>query len=102
MPVTYQKIYTTVKKIPRGKVSTYGQIAHLVGIPSQPRGVGYALSALKEDSNIPWQRVVNAQGKISLRPFADIQRTLLEEEGIIFTEGSQIDLQKFQWKPPIF
>ena len=101
MPVTYQKIYTIVKKIPRGKVATYGQIAHLVGIPSQPRRIGYALSALNEDSNVPWQRVINAQGKISPRPFSDRQRTLLEKEGIIFTEGSQIDLQKFQWEPHI-
>ena len=54
MPITYQKIYTIVKKIPRGKVATYGQIVHLVGIPSQPRWIGYALSARNEDSNVPW------------------------------------------------
>jgi methylated-DNA-protein-cysteine methyltransferase-like protein len=90
---TYEKIYATVGKVPKGKVATYGQIAHLCGIPTQARQVGYALAALKRNpKNIPWQRIVNAQGKT----FADKQQALLEEEGIVIQKGS-VDLKRYQW-----
>jgi len=95
----YEKIYSAVKKIPRGKVATYGQIAGIVGIPKDARRVGYALSALTEDSDVPWQRVINAKGEISERPSAEVQRVFLEQEGIRFTKEAQIDLSRFQWKP---
>ena len=94
----YKKIYTIVQKIPKGRVATYGQIAHLAGIPRQARRVGYALSALDDESAVPWQRVINAKGEISERPFAPKQRELLEEEGIVFGNASRIDLSDFQWK----
>ena len=61
----YQKIYACVRKIPRGKVATYGQIAALCGSPRGARIVGYALHVIPENSNIPWQRVINSQGFIS-------------------------------------
>ena len=95
----YEKIYSAVKKIPRGKVATYGQIAGIVGIPKDARRVGYALSALTEDSDVPWQRVINAKGEISERPCAEVQRMFLEQEGIAFKDDAQIDLSRFQWKP---
>ncbi len=94
----YEKIYAIVKKIPQGRVATYGQIAELVGIPREARRVGYALSALGEDSNVPWQRVINAKGEISERPFAERQRMLLEQEGIVFGDAARIDLTRFQWR----
>ncbi len=97
----YERIYLTVKKIPKGQVATYGQIAALAGIPRQARQVGYALSSLKENLNVPWQRVVNAKGEISVRPFADTQRMLLEQEGVVFASDGKIDLSRFQWKPKI-
>ncbi len=95
----YDEIYCVVKEIPRGRVATYGQIVKIVGIPKDARRVGYALSALMEDSDVPWQRVINAKGEISERPCAEVQRNLLEHEGIAFTKGAQIDLSRFQWKP---
>ena len=95
----YEKIYSAVKRIPRGKVATYGQIAGIVGIPKDARRVGYALSALTEDSDVPWQRVINAKGEISERPCAEVQRMFLEQEGITFKDDAQIDLSRFQWKP---
>lgn len=101
MKGAYSKIYTAVKKIPKGKVATYGQIAKLCGLEGHARQVGYALSSLPEGLNVPWQRVVNAKGEISPRAygdFADGQRVLLEEEGIVFTLDSKIDLNRYQWK----
>jgi methylated-DNA-protein-cysteine methyltransferase-like protein len=102
MSNTYQKIYTVVRRIPRGRVATYGQVAELAGIAGQPRQVGYALGALTGDEGIPWQRVVNAKGEIS--PRADpqvekLQRTMLESEGIEFDGKGRILLERFRWKP---
>jgi len=95
----YQKIYSVVRKIPRGRVATYGQVAKIAGVGNQPRRVGYALGILEED-DVPWHRVVNAKGEISPRwdPDApDRQKSLLLEEGIEFDKG-RIELAKFQWK----
>src|SRR6185295_16020933 len=86
----YGKIWTTVRRIPKGKVSTYGGIAGLCGFPRHARLVGYALHNLPLGSNIPWQRVVNAQGMISLpkqKGHYQRQKALLEEEGIVFLRG---------------
>ena len=81
---SYQRIYAAVRRIPPGRVATYGQIAALAGLPGHARQVGYALHALKSGSGVPWHRVINAQGMISLRTeFGghQIQREMLEEEG---------------------
>jgi methylated-DNA-protein-cysteine methyltransferase-like protein len=94
-------IYAVVRRIPRGRVATYGQIAALAGLPRHARQVGYALQALEDDS-VPWQRVVNAKGGISPRchPYAEIQqRELLEREGIVFGANERIALDRFQWAP---
>lgn len=98
----YQKILLVVGEIPHGRVATYGQIAWIVGAAT-PRMVGYALGGLKEDTDIPWQRVVNSQGGISPRgdPLAtDRQRKRLVEEGIHFLPDGRIDLDRFGWAGP--
>ena len=97
---TYRRIYDVVSRIPRGCVATYGQVARLAGMPRQARLVGYALHALPADTSIPWQRVVNAQGSISLPAGQDArQRRLLEREGIRFDNRGRIPLDSFQWQP---
>jgi len=93
-----------VRRIPAGRVATYGQIAALAGLGGAARQVGYALSALPEDSGIPWQRVVNARGEISVRRDFDgapRQRVLLEEEGVVFDSAGRIDLVQFRWRGPV-
>ena len=89
-----------VRRIPRGRVATYGQIATLAGLPGHARQVGYALHALRSSTAVPWQRVVNAAGAISLQPMRGgiSQRLLLEREGIRF-QGARIALTQFGWRP---
>jgi methylated-DNA-protein-cysteine methyltransferase-like protein len=97
----HEHIYAVVKRIPKGRVATYGQIARLAGIPGHARRVGYALSALSDHRRVPWHRVVNAKGGISVRSepgFEEIQRALLDREGIIFESSGQIDLIRFRWR----
>jgi len=98
----YPRIYAAVRRIPRGRVATYGQIADLAGLPGHARQVGYALNALSTESNLPWQRVINSAGRISLRaaPGADhLQRLLLESEGVAFDDSGRVSLDEFQWRP---
>ena len=93
------RILAAIRKIPRGRVATYGQIATLSGMDGQPRLVGYALHALPNGSGVPWHRVINATGRISLPgPTGRHQRKLLETEGIEFSAANRIDLRKYQWK----
>ncbi|MBP8120700.1 MAG: MGMT family protein [Burkholderiales bacterium] len=102
---THQRFYAVVKKIPRGRVATYGQIAALAGMPRHARQAGQALAATPEGTNIPWHRVINAQGRISLRlrnwhsGSDDFQRILLEAEGVEFDAGGKVNLTRFQWQP---
>ncbi len=99
---TYQRIYAWVRKIPRGKVATYGQVARLARLPGRARQVGYAMHALPDGTTVPWHRVINARGEVSLRstPGAELtQRVLLEHEGIRFTARARIDLVRYRWKP---
>jgi len=105
-----QKVWALVRQIPPGKVCTYGQVAALVGPPAGmdpksflafgARWVGGAMAACPED--VPWQRVINAQGKVSLRPGGggSHQRDLLEAEGVIFDEHDRVDLKTFAWERP--
>jgi methylated-DNA-protein-cysteine methyltransferase-like protein len=98
----YRRIYRVVRRIPVGKVATYGQIAMLAGIPRQPRQVGYALHALPEGSDVPWQRVINAKGEVSPRSVPGVehlQRAVLESEGIVFDGRGRVDLARHQWRP---
>lgn len=94
------KVYTAVSGIPVGRVATYGQIAALAGLcgRSAARQVGYALAALRDGADVPWHRVVNAQGRISARADPDrpdYQRILLEAEGVAFGLGGAIDLGRY-------
>lgn len=96
----YQKIYNLVIAIPAGKVATYGQIARSAGIPRDARRIAYALHAIPDGENIPWHRVINRKGKISYAPSRngsdDLQKVLLEKEGIIFNEQEVISLEQYQ------
>jgi methylated-DNA-protein-cysteine methyltransferase-like protein len=102
---TFHLIYAVVKKIPRGKVATYGQSATFAGMPRHARQAGYALAATPENVKIPWHRVINAQGRISLRlrhwdsGSDDLQRILLEAEGVTFDSRGRVNLKRFQWQP---
>lgn len=96
---TYERIYGMVRRIPRGSVSTYGRIAKATRC-SGPRQVGYALHALDGSSAVPWHRVVNARGGISLSSAAAItQRLRLQAEGVEFGAAGRIDLARFGWMP---
>ena len=95
---TFEKIYEVVKSIPEGKVATYGQVAMLAGNPRWARVVGYALHNNPQPGVIPCHRVVNREGKVA-PAFAfggsDIQRELLEAEGIVFEQDGHVDLKKY-------
>jgi methylated-DNA-protein-cysteine methyltransferase-like protein len=97
----YEKIYSVVEQIPFGRVATYGQVARLSGIPGQARLVGYALNKLSDDRSVPWHRVINRLGKISLRrsSFEDggLQKKILRSEGIRFNDQGFIDLKLYRW-----
>jgi methylated-DNA-protein-cysteine methyltransferase-like protein len=99
----YERIYAVIRRVPKGRVATYGQIADLAGFPGHARQVGYALYALREGSTVPWHRVVNAQGRLSLGmviPEGDVeQRIRLEIEGVEFDPDGRIPLGRFQWRP---
>jgi methylated-DNA-protein-cysteine methyltransferase-like protein len=99
---TYQRIYAIVRRIPRGRVATYGQVASLAGLKGHARQVGYALHALPEEAAVPWHRVVNASGGISLRAMAGgelVQRALLEREGIRLDARGRVPLTRVRWVP---
>ena len=99
---SYESVYVMVSRIPKGCVATYGQIALLLGMPGYARQIGYALAALHgKNHNVPWHRVINSKGEISERSAIEcenIQRLLLEKEGILFDAKGRISLSKFQWK----
>ena len=103
----YEQVWNLVRQIPPGKVATYGQVALMIPPPVgvdfdtykafSPRWVGGAMAACPDD--VPWQRVINSQGKISIRPGAERQRQLLEEEEVEFVKD-KVDLKKYGWKGP--
>lgn len=98
----YERIYAVARRIPRGRVATYGQIAELAGLAGHARQVGYAMHALPADSDVPWHRVINAQGRISLRgddAGALVQAELLAKEGVTIDARGRIDLARHRWKP---
>lgn len=107
----YSRIYAQVRRIPRGRVATYGQIAALAGFPRHARSVGYALFALRDEEDegsghdrkpVPWQRVINAQGRVSARSapgWEGLQEEILREEGVEIRLDGSIDMKRFQWKP---
>lgn len=98
-------VFSMVKRVPKGKVATYGQIAALIGHPRHSRHVGHALSSMPSSVKIPWHRVINSQGRISLRlrhwdsGSDEMQRILLEAEGVSFDATGRVRLKTFQWQP---
>ena len=98
---TYKRIYKVVKRIPKGRVATYGQIA-VIAQASGPRQIGYALNALPAKSGVPWHRVINSQGRVSSRSdygWENVQRSMLQAEGVEFDERDRVELKRFQWAP---
>jgi alkylated DNA nucleotide flippase Atl1/3-methyladenine DNA glycosylase AlkD len=106
----YDRIYAVIARIPSGRVATYGQVAALAGLARHARQVGYALHALPDGSDLPWQRVINSKGEVSARAAGGwlaegegyregYQRHLLEEEGVVFDSRGRIDLGRFGWDP---
>ena len=97
-----REILAVVRRIPQGRVATYGQVAALAGFPGHARQVGYALHDLPDGTDVPWQRVINARGEVSPRASPGregYQRHLLEEEGVVFDTAGRVDLRRFRWEP---
>jgi len=98
----YGRIYAAVRRVPRGRVATYGQIAAVAGLPRHARLVGYALNVLPAETNVPWHRIVNAQGRISARAnalgYEDLQARLLRREGV-HLRAEAVALERHQWRP---
>jgi methylated-DNA-protein-cysteine methyltransferase-like protein len=98
----YEEVYAFVRRVPRGRVVTYGQVALELGAPAAARAVGYALHFLPGENDVPWWRVINARGAISLKgrgASADLQRKLLEHEGVRFRADDTCDLRMYRWWP---
>jgi len=108
MIIFQHQVWDLVRQVPPGRVATYGQIARLLPPPEGveektylafgPRWVGGAMAACPDD--VPWQRVINSKGEISLRPGAEQQRQLLEEEGVAFDERGRVNLKVYGWAGP--
>ena len=97
----FAEVYALVRQVPAGRVVTYGQIAAALGDAKRARVVGWAMRACPED--VPWHRVVNSRGGLSLGPAhggVNLQRALLEDEGIEFDAGEHIDLRVYGWQVP--
>ena len=98
----YEQVYAVVKRIPPGKVTSYGRVASMLGRPNAARAVGYALSALKDQTNhgVPWQRVINSQGRISIvnrEHSLNEQAELLKAEGVDVSDKLQVDFERYLW-----
>jgi len=95
-----QDVVKIIKNIPSGKVLTYGRIAKLAGNPQAARQVSWLLHSSTKKYNLPWHRVINSLGKISMKSFDDreYQKHLLEKEGVVFRDNYKIDLKKFLWE----
>ena len=98
-----ESIYAVIRRIPMGRVATYGQVAALAGLPGRARLVGRSLRETPDGLEIPWQRVINARGEVSPRGGLGmeegLQRHLLEEEGVVFNPHGRIDLDRYGWDP---
>jgi len=96
----YERIYRTIRRVPRGRVATYGQIAEMAKA-SGPRQVGYALHSLPDGHDVPWHRIINSRGMISLESGIggkSLQRALLEAEKVVFDSKGRVDMKHYQWK----
>jgi methylated-DNA-protein-cysteine methyltransferase-like protein len=102
IPPFRERVLTVIRSVPEGRVVTYGQVASLAGAPRAARQVGGVLYGLRDrEDEVPWQRVVNAAGTISTYRIGagELQRALLESEGVAFDQEGRIDLKRFRWLP---
>ncbi|MBU7016478.1 MAG: MGMT family protein [Theionarchaea archaeon] len=97
----FNSVKELIKRIPPGRVATYGQIAALAGNPQSARQVVWVLHTYSEKENLPWHRVINSKGSISLGHGSgyEMQKALLEKEGIVFGKNDKVNLKKYQWNP---
>ena len=97
--MSWDPVYRLVKQIPRGRVTTYGELAKCLRLRGGARVVGYAMAATPRGRGIPWHRVIGAGGKVTIpEPHASLQRRLLASEGVPI-EGARIDMKQFAWSP---
>ena len=97
-----RSVYAVVAAIPSGRVTSYGAVAAILGRPRAPRAVGGALSGTPDELELPWWRVISSSGRIStssIHHTAQIQRALLEDEGVHFTKTGRIDWDRYEWDP---
>lgn len=100
-PGFFERVYGVVRRVPRGRVTSYGDVARMLENPRAARTVGWALHSLPEGSDVPWWRVISSQGRISLpERAAALQRRLLEAEGVEFDQRGCVDWERFGWEGP--
>lgn len=94
------RVKRIIKSVPRGKVATYGQVAALAGNIRAARQVAWILHSSSDKHNLPWHRIINSRGSISLKPLYgfEIQKELLQNEGVVFSENGTIDLSRYLWR----
>ena len=100
----FERVWEIVARIPKGKVASYGQIAAMLGNPRAARTVGWALHSMPDGMQLPWHRVINSKGKISWHcreHEVEIQRMLLEQDGVKFDEHGRINMSRYQWRPKL-
>jgi len=97
----YDRVVRLIKSIPAGRVATYGQIADYAGNRKAAREVAYILHSSSEKEDLPWQRVINSKGSISLKRGRgyELQKKMLEDEGVVFGDDDHVDLARFRWQP---
>lgn len=98
----HARFLAVVRRIPRGRVATYGQVASLAGLPGRARQVGWALHSSGSAGDVPWHRVINARGEVSPRSapgYERLQQQLLQREGVEFDAGGRVALTRYGWKP---
>ena len=97
-----KSVWHLVRKIPKGRVASYGQLAAMLGHPRRARQVGFALHQTPEELVLPWHRVINARGKISFQNNTQeylLQKAMLQAEEVVFADDDRIDLDRFGWRP---
>lgn len=97
--MSWDPVYRLIKKIPRGRVTTYGDLARALKLPGGARAVGYAMAATPRGKGIPWHRVIGAGGRLLIpEPHGSMQRRLLESEGVA-VDVTRVDMKRFGWLP---